>query len=66
MSLARFSGERNGDENDFPAADFVRVDLAGLDQFLELIVPDLQTPGNSDDGDRRRDRVEGDDRGADA
>src|SRR5439155_19863001 len=44
-------------EDDFPADDFVGIDLAGLDQFLELIVPDFQTTWNSHDGHRSGDRL---------
>src|SRR6266571_2998437 len=44
-------------EDDFPADDFVGIDLAGLDQFFELIVPDFQTTRNSHDGHRSGDRL---------
>src|SRR5205823_10572414 len=44
-------------KDDFPADDFVGIDLAGLDQFLELIVPDFQTTWNSHDGHRSGDRL---------
>src|SRR5262249_53020043 len=44
-------------EDDFPADDFVGIDLAGFDQFFELIVPDFQTTWNSHDGYRSGDRL---------
>src|SRR5207249_4089566 len=44
-------------EDDFPADDFVGIDLTGLDQFFELIVPDFQTTWNSHDRHRSGDRL---------
>src|SRR2546425_6050516 len=44
-------------EDDFPADDFVGVDLARLDQFFKLIVPDLQAARNSHDGHRSGDHL---------
>src|SRR5262249_31864954 len=37
-------------EHNFPAQNFVSVDFAGLDQFFELVVTDLQAAGDPHDG----------------
>src|SRR5205085_88234 len=44
-------------EDDFAADDFVRVNLARLDQFFELIVPDLEASGDSHNGDGSGDHL---------